>query len=87
MTDVDPVVLPEPKPLHMTIDQLRDRCVKLFGKRGWKKTLAREIKRDESTIRRWCAKLHPVPGYVGVVLDSIERQRKLDRITSRVARL
>lgn len=76
-----------PVDLHMTVDDLRDRCIKLFGKRGWKKTLAREIKRDESTIRRWCAKSNPVPGYVGVVLDSIERQRRLDRLTRRVAKL
>lgn len=75
------------KALHMTVDSLRDRCIKLFGKRGWKKQLAAEIRRDESTIRRWCQLRQPIPGYVDVVLMAIERQRKLDRITKKMSRL
>lgn len=70
----------------MTSEELAARCIKLFGKKHWKKTLAEKTGRDFTTIRRWARQKNPVPAYVTLLLDTIEKERKLERITSSLAK-
>lgn len=73
--------------VRMTGDELTARCTKLFGKKQWKKVLAEKSGKDLTTIRRWARGFTPVPRYVGLFLENIERERALERITSRIAKL
>jgi hypothetical protein len=66
----------------MTNEELEVRCIKLFGKKHWKKILAEKSGRDFTTVRRWRRSVHPVPRFVEILLDTIEQQRRLERITS-----
>ena len=66
----------------MTGEELETRCVKLFGKKHWKVALAGKSGRDSTTVRRWRRSVNPVPRFVEILLDTIEQQRKLERITS-----
>lgn len=69
----------------MNGEELEARCVKLFGKKHWKKTLAEKSGKDFTTIRRWRREGRP-PRYVDILLDTVEQQRKLERITSGLAK-
>jgi hypothetical protein len=70
----------------MTSEELAERCIRLFGKKHWKKSLAEKTGRDFTTIRRWARAKNRVPPYVSMLLDTIEKERKLERITSRLAK-
>lgn len=70
----------------MNGEELAARCIRLFGKKHWKKILAEESGRDFTTIRRWARNKNPVPQYVTLLLDTIEEKRKLARITSSLAK-
>lgn len=70
----------------MTGPELEQRCIRLFGKKHWNKILAEASGRDFTTIRRWRKNKNPVPRYVGILLDTIEQQRKLERITSNLSK-
>lgn len=72
---------------HVNGEELTARCVKLFGKKQWKKALAEKSGKDLTTIRRWARGFTPVPFYVGIILENIEKQRALERITSGIAKL
>lgn len=67
---------------HMNGEELQKRCITLFGKKHWKKVLAEKCGKDFSTIWRWLASEKPIPRYVEIVLEAIEQQKKLERITS-----
>lgn len=69
----------------MNGEELEARCVKLFGKKHWKKILAEKSGKDFTTIRRWRRDGRP-PRYVDILLDAVEQQRKLERITSGLAK-
>jgi len=69
----------------MNGEELEARCVKLFGKKHWKKTLAEKSGKDFTTIRRWRRDGRP-PGYVDILLEAIEAKQKLDRITTTLTR-
>lgn len=66
----------------MTGEELEQRCIRLFGKKHWNKILAEKTERDFTTVRRWRRNIRPVPRIVEILLDTIEQQRKLERITS-----
>jgi len=70
----------------MTGEEMERRCIKLFGKKHWNKMLAEMSGRDFTTVRRWRRCAHPVPHYVEILLDTIEQQRKLERITSSLSK-
>lgn len=70
----------------MTSEELAERCIKLFGKKHWKKNLAEISGRDFTTIRRWARSSNPVPRYVDLLLDTIEKERKLARITASLSK-
>lgn len=70
----------------MNGEELTARCVKLFGKAHWKKNLAERSDVDSTTVRRWARSAYPVPRYIEVLLDNIETERKLARITANLAK-
>lgn len=70
----------------MTSEELTARCVKLFGKAHWKKILAEKSGRDFTSVRRWARSVHPVPRYVEILLDNVETERKLARITANLTK-
>lgn len=70
----------------MNGEELATRCIKLFGKKHWKKILAEKSGRDFTTVRRWARSVNPVPRYIDLLLDNVETERKLARITSSLAK-
>jgi hypothetical protein len=73
-------------PVHMTAQELEDRCIRLFGKKHWKKKLAELCGRDFTTVWRWGKERRPVPRYIETILDTAELQRKLEKITSSLSK-
>lgn len=71
----------------MTGSELEQRCIKMFGKKHWNKKLAELSGRDFTTVRRWRRSVSPIPRYVGILLDTYEKQKKLERITSSLQKL
>lgn len=53
----------------MTPDDLRAAGEKLYGKWGWQTKLARELKVDGSTVRRWLSGKVPIPGLAEVAIS------------------
>ena len=52
----------------MTPDDLRKAGEELYGKWGWQTNLARELKVDGSTVRRWLSGKVPIPGLAEVAI-------------------
>ncbi len=60
----------------MTPDQLREAGEALYGRWGWQTRLARRLKVDGSTVRRWLSGAVAIPGPAGVAIELL-LERKL----------
>lgn len=58
----------------MTIEELRQAAVKLYGHYGWQMRLAEVLKVDPSSVRRWVSGAVPIPGPVEVAVNCLVRQ-------------
>ena len=61
----------------MTKDDLRDCGRTLFGER-WQTALARALRVNPSTVRRWVSGAIPVPISRQVMIETLIRNRKLE---------
>ena len=71
---------------RMTPDELVKAAVKIYGKKHWVKFLAEKLGKDQTTVRRWKRGAIAIPGYVSLLLENIEKERKLEKLTSKLAR-
>jgi hypothetical protein len=56
----------------MTSAELERRAVNLFGP-DWQSSLARQIRVDPRTVRRWKAGDRAIPEWLDVMLELLER--------------
>ena len=59
----------------MTPHELETRAVVLYGPQ-WQTALAKRVGVDARTVRRWKADDRPIPDWLGVILDLLERYPK-----------
>lgn len=59
----------------MTPADLERRCFALYGA-NWQTALARAVRVDARTVRRWKAGDRAVPDWLDVLLPFLERQHK-----------
>jgi hypothetical protein len=59
----------------MTSDQLRQIGAQLFGTWGWQTKLAKALKVDGSTVRRWIAGTTVIPGPAEVALELMLKEQ------------
>ena len=52
----------------MSVEELTEISIQLWGQRGWKSKLAIFLDVDPSTVRRWLGGRVPVPGPVSAAL-------------------
>ncbi|STX41442.1 Uncharacterised protein [Legionella donaldsonii] len=68
----------------MTSEELVLIGEKLFGNWGWQTKLAKALRVDASTVRRWVSGHSTIPGPVEVALELLlkekERFKKLEKI-------
>ena len=69
---------PDSEPV-MTPEQLRAAGERLYGKWGWQTQLARELRVDGSTVRRWLSGKVPIPGLAAVAIDLLVRVYELEK--------
>tara|TARA_B100001989_G_scaffold188515_1_gene137876 strand:+ start:713 stop:949 length:237 start_codon:yes stop_codon:yes gene_type:complete len=65
----------------MSPEELREAGEFLFGDWGWQTKLARELKVDGSTVRRWLSGKVPIPGLAAVAIELLVRLRKIEQKT------
>ena len=56
-------------PGSMSPDQLRAAGEELYGRWGWQTKLARRLKVDGSTVRRWLSGASVIPGPAEVAIE------------------
>lgn len=68
----------------MTPDSLRAIGEALFGKWGWQTQLAKALRVDGSTVRRWISGTTAIPGPAEVALELLlsSHQRNIKAFTS-----
>lgn len=62
----------------MTPAELERRAVALYGS-DWQTSLARTIRVDARSVRRWKAGDRAIPDWLGVMLELLEAQAALAR--------
>lgn len=67
----------------MTPDELRAAGEELFGRWGWQTRMARALRVDGSTVRRWLSGASVIPGPAEVALECLLREAR--RLASRPA--
>ncbi len=67
----------------MTPDELKIIGEKLFGSWGWQTKLAKALRVDGSTVRRWISGTTTIPGPVTVALELLLQREEYD--TKRVS--
>ena len=65
----------------MSPEQMREAGERLYGKWGWQTQLARELKVDGSTVRRWLSGRVPIPGLASVAINLLVRVYELEKLT------
>ena len=61
----------------MTPDDLRKQGEALYGRWGWQTRLARALKVDGSTVRRWLSGASSIPGPAEVAIDLMVEMKAL----------
>lgn len=46
---------------------------KLFGKKHWRRALARALKTDDRLVRRWSSGVREIPEWVPAALERLQR--------------
>lgn len=67
---------------HMTPEELRRAGERLYGKWGWQTQLAKELKVDGSTVRRWLSGKVPIPGLAAVAISLLLRLYEVEKLIS-----
>lgn len=60
----------------MTPDQLREIGEELFGSWGWQTKIAKALRVDGSTVRRWISGASTIPGPAEVALELMLQHHK-----------
>ncbi len=62
----------------MTPDELRHYGERLFGAWGWQTKLAKALRVDGSTVRRWISGATAIPGPAIVALELLVKCQKME---------
>lgn len=62
----------------MSPAELRLAGERLYGRWGWQTRLARELRVDGSTVRRWLSGKAPIPGMAAVAIGLLLRVQELE---------
>lgn len=63
----------------MTPDELRTIGEELFGAWGWQTKIAKALRVDGSTVRRWISGATAIPGPAEVALELLLQMKKYPR--------
>ena len=68
----------------MTPDQLKIIGEELYGKWGWQTKLAKSLRVDGSTVRRWISGNASIPGPAEVALELLLLQKEYNKAKEEV---
>lgn len=68
----------------MTPDQLKIIGEELYGKWGWQTKLAKSLRVDGSTVRRWVSGNAAIPGPAEVALELLLREKEYNKAKEEV---
>jgi hypothetical protein len=70
----------------MTPNELRQIGEQLFGSWGWQTKLAKALRVDGSTVRRWISGTTAIPGPAEVALEMLLKENEKNKKSEEVSR-